>query len=158
MPRVTHVALLLIAVVSIGCHRKTHHTANVEITRFAAVTKDETEKVTSGDVEISYVECPGTQIEVIRGNADFVSCMAKRKVGDKVKVEIDHEWTSAGVYKWTVRKVDDCTRVVDPNDEASYAMIRECDDWTVNGAKVGFECKYKPEKHLIAKCPWFRRH
>ena len=60
------------------------------------------------------------------------------------------------VFPWPIMLAQ-CKRVIDPNDEASYAMIRECDDWNVNGQKVGFQCKYAPEKKLIEKCPWFRR-
>jgi len=145
--------LLLIA----GCHRPKHYEANVEVTRISTVRKDEAGKPLTLDFEVSYVECPGTQIEVLRGDAAFAACVGKYKVGEKVKVGIDHVWADEGVYKWIVRKIGDCNRIPDPNDEASYAMVRECDDWSVNGTRVGFQCKYSPEKNLVDKCPWFRR-
>jgi hypothetical protein len=47
--------------------------------------------------------------------------------------------------------------VIDPEDEASFAMVRECADWKVNDQRVGFQCKYVPDKGLIEKCPWFRK-
>lgn len=151
-------ALGAIAVASTAaCHRPKHYDTDVEVTRVSVVRKDDAGKPLTLDLEVAYSECPGNQIEVIRGGPDFAACAGKYKVGDKVRIGIDHEWGSEGHYKWTVRKVGDCTRVADPNDEASYAMVRECDDWTVNGSKVGFQCKYVPEQNLVDKCPWFKR-
>lgn len=145
------------ALVSAGCHRAKHYDTNIEVTRIQPVRKDETGKVLTVDFEVSYFECPGTQLEVLRGDAAFAACVSKFKVGEKLKVGLDHVWDD-GYYKWNVKKVGDCDRVQDPNDEASYAMVRECDDWLVNGTRVGFQCKYLPEKKLTDKCPWFRRH
>lgn len=150
-------AVGILGVMAVGCHRSKNYEANVEVTRIAAVRKDETGKPLTLDFEVSYVECPGSQIEVVRGDAEFAACVAKYKVGDKVHVDITHEWAPEGHYKWTIHKVGDCKRLPDPDDEASYAMVRECDDWLVNGQRVGFQCKYAPEKKLIDKCPWFRR-
>jgi hypothetical protein len=140
-----------------ACHRTKQYESNVEVTRVAPVRKDETGKPITLDFEMSYVECPGTQIEVVRGDAALAACVSKYKVGTQVKVGISHEWASEGHYTWVVRKIGDCERIPDPADEASYAMVRECDDWQVNGTKVGFQCKYIPEKKLVDKCPWFRR-
>lgn len=145
------------ALVASGCHRSKTYEANVEVTRISPIRKDEKGVVLTQDFEFSYVECPGTQIEVVRGDAKFAACTSKFKVGEKVKIAIDHKWSEEGNYKWQVTKVGDCDLVKDPNDEASYALVRECDDWSVNGTKVGFQCKYTPEKKLVDKCPWFRR-
>ena len=92
-----------------------------------------------------------------RSLAVVLAAEAAARDGDKVTVAIDHEWVPEGHYRWTVRRVGDCERVRDPSDEASYAMVRECDDLVVNGTRVGFQCKYLPEKKLVEKCPWFRR-
>lgn len=140
-----------------ACHRSKHYEANVEVTRMGVVRKDDDGKTLTLDLEMTYVECPGSQVEVLRGDAAFAACASKYKVGDKLKVSIDHDWAPEGHYKWIVRKIGDCDRVQDPNDEASYAMVRECDDWLVNGTRVGFQCKYIPEQQLVDKCPWFRR-
>jgi hypothetical protein len=139
-----------------ACRRSKHYETNVEVTRIAAVRKDASDKPVTLDFEIAYSDCPGTEVEVIRGDADFAECVSKFKVGDNVKVGIDHEW-AGGHYKWTVRTVGDCSRIPDRGDEASYAMVRECDDWNVNGTRVGFQCKHIPEKKLVDKCPWFQR-
>jgi hypothetical protein len=37
-------------------------------------------------------------------------------------------------------------------------MIRECEDWSVNGAVVGFKCNVAPQKSLLKSCPWFAKH
>ena len=140
-----------------GCHRTQRYESNVEVTRTHPIRTDGTGKPLTLDLEISYGECPGTQIEVIRGGAAFAECVSKYKVGDKVRVGIEHVWSSEGFYTWTVDRVGDCARVKDANDEASYAMVRECDDWLVNGQRVGFQCRYIPENKLLAACPWFRR-
>ncbi|MBX3206157.1 MAG: hypothetical protein KF764_13890 [Labilithrix sp.] len=160
-PRSASRAVLLTAVVvglvASACHRPKHYETTVEITRVSAVRKDEANKPLVLDLEVSYSECPGGQLEVVRGGLEFAPCASKFKVGDKVKVGIDHEWSDEGHYKWTIRTVGDCPRVHDPNDEASYALVRECSDWSVNGSRVGFQCKYIPEQNLVDKCPWFKR-
>jgi hypothetical protein len=144
------------AVPLLGCHKSKQYETNVEITRMSAVRKDEQGNVMTSDVEFSYVECPGTQIEVIRGGKEFSSCvLGKLKVGDKVKVKLEHHWDAEGFYDYDVYEVLGCARPPDPNDEASYKMVRECSDWNVNGARVGFQCNYQNKKDLNKKCPWF---
>ena len=150
-------ATIVFALAASGCHRSKSYEANVEVTRISPLRKDEQGTVLTQDFEFAYVECPGSQVEVVRGDTKFAACTGKYKVGEKVKVAIDHKWSDDGTYKWNVTKIGDCERVQDPNDEASFAMVRECEDWSVNGSKVGFQCKYTPEKKLIDKCPWFRR-
>ncbi len=155
--RATVIALVL-ATLTAACHRSKSYDTNVEVTRVTPVRKDPAGKVLTLDFEYSFAECPGTQIEVIRGDEAFAACAAKYKVGDKVPLAIEHQWAQEGHYEWVVRKVGDCPRVPDPDDEASFAMVRECEDWNVNGTRVGFQCQYVPEKKLLAKCPWFRKH
>ncbi|MBX3189800.1 MAG: hypothetical protein KF819_22435 [Labilithrix sp.] len=156
--RLRCVAAFVIAIGTIGCHRPKHYETNVEITRVTAARKDDKGKVLTIDLEYAFSECPGSQLEVLRGDAEFAACIGKHKVGDKVPVSIDHEWADDGHWQWVVRKVGDCRRVADPNDEASFAVVRECEDWNVNGNKVGFQCRYLPEKNLLEKCPWFKRN
>jgi len=43
-------------------------------------------------------------------------------------------------------------------DEASYKLVRDCQDWQVNGQRAGFVCNYTNKKELNKKCPWFFRH
>jgi hypothetical protein len=156
MHRRAGVALALVGLLA-ACHPSKQYETDVEITRIAAVRKDDASKVLTLDFEVSYVDCPGTQLEVFRGDAAFAACVTKYKVGEKVHLSIDHTWTPEGLYKSTVTSVGDCRRIPDPADEASYAMVRECDDWLVNGQKVGFQCRYIPEQKLVDQCPWFRR-
>lgn len=161
MKRASLVVLLcagLVGGVSTGCHKSHQYEPEVEITGLRVVRKDDAGKALTTDAEISYFSCPGTQIETMRGDAAFSACIARYTVGQKVKVKLEHHWHEDGHYVWTVHKVGDCERNIDPSDEASHAFIRDCEDWKVLGANVGFNCDLKAEKALIDKCPWFRRH
>jgi hypothetical protein len=147
---------LLILIVA-GCHRPRTYETEATVERVSAVRKDESGRTVTVDFELSYSGCPGKQIEVVRSDATFAICVSKYSVGAKVPVKVEHFWSEAGHYTWAVRRVGDCARVVDPSDEASYALVRECQDFNVNGARVGFECSFEPKKELLQRCPWFRR-
>ncbi len=148
-------AIAILAGSLLSCHRSKTYEATVELTRLTAVRKDEQGTVLSQDVEFSYVDCPGSQIEVLRGGKEFAACMSQAKVGDKVKVKLLHSWDSEGFYDYDVFEVQGCKRPPDKNDEASYKMVRQCSDWSVNGTRVGFQCNYSDKKELNKKCPWF---
>ena len=93
---------------------------------------------------------------MIRGGKEFSECMKKYKVGDKVKAKLTHAWDAEGRWDYDVHELGGCKRPPDPNDEASYKMIRDCSDWNVNGTRVGFTCKYSEKTELNKKCPWFK--
>lgn len=141
-----------------GCHRSKDYEATVEITRKDVVRKDESGQALTSDLEFSYTECPGTQIEVIRGGKEFSECIKSLKLGEKAKVKLTHSWDPEGHWDYDVHQVNDCKRPPDPADEASFKTIRDCSDWNVNGTRVGFQCKYADKKDLVKKCPWFRNH
>jgi len=128
------------------------------LTRMDAVRTDEQGKPATMDVEFSYFECPGTQIEVIRGDNAFAACMARYKPGDKVPVRIEKHWDEAGYWDWDVHEMGGCPRPPDPDDEASFDTVRECTPWVINGAKVGFQCNTIPQDKLLKACPWFGRY
>jgi hypothetical protein len=140
-----------------ACHRPKEFEANVEITRTAIIRKDESGVALTSDAEFSYVECPGTQIEVIRGGKEFSECLKKYKVGDKVKAKLTYAYDPEGHWDYDVHDLGDCKRPPDPNDEASFKMVRDCADWNVNGTRVGFQCKYSDKAELNKKCPWFKK-
>jgi len=142
----------------VGCHKAKHYDTNVEITRISVVRRDENGRALTTDFEFSYFECPGSQVETVRGGEEFSTCVSKLAVGAKVPAKIDHHWDPEGKMVWDVLQIADCKRTPDSNDEASFAMVRECADWKVNGATVGFECQITPKKELLAKCPWFGHH
>lgn len=144
-------------VATTGCHRTKRYEATVDIERMRVVRRDENGTPLATDVELSYRECPGDQDEVIRGGPNFSACMAKYKRGDKVKVKIVHKWDPEGHYRWDVTDVGDCKRTADESDEASYAMVRECEDWKASGVTVGFQCNIAPKKTLLKQCPWFAK-
>jgi hypothetical protein len=140
-----------------GCHKPKRFETNVEVERVSAVRKDETGTVMTTDLEVSFLDCPGEQLEVIRGGREFSACVAKLKPGEKVRVKIDYHWDEDGYWDHDIVDVQGCPRPIDPNDEASFKMIRECSDWTVNGTRVGFQCNYAEKKELNKKCPWFKK-
>jgi hypothetical protein len=152
-------AFAALAVSLAGCGKKTKsYVANVEIQRFD-MRADDKGKPLSADLEFSYFECPGTQIEVIRGNGEFATCMKKHKLGDKVPVKIEHHWSDAdGAWDWDVLEVGECKRPYEEGDEASFDTVQECEDIKAHGATVGFHCNRIPQKALLEKCPWFGRH
>lgn len=152
------VTLVVASLPLIGCHRTKTYEANVQVTRVHATRKDEAGNPLTTDLEFTFVECPGTQVEVVRGGKEFSDCVKKLNAGDKVKVKLVHKWDAEGFYDHDVVQVNECKRPPDPNDEASYKMVRDCSDWNVNGARVGFQCNYADKKDLNKKCPWFSKH
>lgn len=160
--RIRHTVLLAVAVAALfgasGCKKKKDYETKVKLTRLATVRTDEAGKPLTMDVEYQFSECPGTQIEIIRGGPEFSRCMAKYKLGDEVTLQIKRFKDPEGFWDWDILKVGDCGRVPDPNDQASYKMVRECSDLKVNEVSVGFECDYSEQKALKKSCPWFSRH
>jgi hypothetical protein len=141
-----------------GCRAKpTWYESRVELVRYDVVRRDAEKKPVTADVEISYAACPGYQHEVMRGPAEFATCMQKYKIGESLPAKILWHFGAHGYYEWEVHELGDCKRPPDPEDEASFSIIRDCEDWKVHGASVGFRCKYLGKETLNAACPWFRR-
>jgi hypothetical protein len=140
-----------------GCKKDRAYESRVEITRIDAVRLRDG-KARDLDVEFSYPDCPGKPVEVIRGGADFAQCLSRYKVGDTVPVKVRHHWDAAGFYDWDIYEMGGCSRPPDPDDEASFDEVKECEPIVVNGVEEGFHCSYVPQKMLLSKCPWFRRH
>jgi hypothetical protein len=109
------------------------------------------------EVQVEYPECPGEQLETLQGNEDFTRCAAKFKVGDTLPATIEWGPTEFGHYDSEIARLGDCARRRDPHDARSYEVVQECSDVVVNGMKAGFHCDRKPNKDLLAKCPWFAR-
>jgi hypothetical protein len=132
---------------------------NVEITRKDIVVYDADKKPMVIDLEINYRDCPGNQVEVIRGGKEFANCINSigRSVGERIHIDIKWEWNDSGYYKWTVVKVGSCERIIDPLDEVSFDLVEECEDYFVYGNQIGFVCKKIPTDVLINSCPWFRK-
>jgi len=161
MRRCLLIAAPLLIVVSLpSCHRPKQYETNVEIKRIAAVQAHEPGAASSMDVEVSFLECPGDQIEVVRGGVEFAKCIQSKQTreGGRVGVKVMHRWDPEGHYEHDIVEVNGCARPFDPNDQDSFKIIRECSDWVVNGVPVGFQCQYAEKEQLVKKCPWFRRH
>lgn len=143
----------------VGCrHSPKEYESKVTINRIEVVMKNGDGKPAAMDVEINYADCPGDQIEIVRGGKDFAECiLGKYKPEDRVQAKVYWYWDSRGFYKWEVRKLGECERIIDPEDEVSYEIVEECEDYIVYGNKVGFRCKRVATSELIQTCPWFRR-
>lgn len=148
-------ALLLLLVSGCG-HKEQSFKTQVEITRMDVVTKDAAGKPQSMDVEFTWTACG--QRETIRGNAAFATCMTSRKVGDKLPVDVLWHWDEGGAYDWDITKMAECARPYEDGDEASFDTVQECTEIKDHGVVTGFRCLKIPEKAMLEKCPWFRRH
>lgn len=150
--------LVLVPFLLSFCKEEKIYTTTVEINRIEVVRFDEQKNPQVIDVEISYPNCPGNQIEIFRSNQEFANCvLSNYKKKDRVNAEIHWYWNTLGHYQWDVTKLGDCIRWKDPADEFSYEMVEECEDFIVYGAKVGFVCRRIPTKELLKVCPWFKR-
>lgn len=137
-------------------HKEQRWESEVEIQRVDAVSRSRDGKPEALDVELLWTAC--AQREVIRGDAAFAACMAKRKPGDKVRVKVRQAWDPAGFYDWDITEVDGCARPPEDGDEASFDSVQECKPIGQHGVVSGFSCNRIPTGDLVAKCPWFRRH
>lgn len=143
---------------SAGCKKTKWYDSKVKLTRIQNIRADASGKATDTDIEFSWDECPGTQIEVIRGDAAFAECIKKYKVGDLVPVKVEHHWENKGNWDWDVHQFGDCKRPPDEKDLSSFDTVQECEPIVVNGVKEGFHCNRIPQKELLKKCPWFGRY
>jgi hypothetical protein len=151
-------SMLASSALGAGCKSKpTWYDTEVELVRFDIVRRDAQGTPVTADVEISYASCPGYQHEVMRGPSAFATCMEKHRVGEKLPAKIRWYFGEKGYYEWEVHQLGDCKRPPDAEDEASFSIIRDCEDWKVHNASVGFRCKYLGKETLNAACPWFRR-
>jgi hypothetical protein len=152
------VAAVLVGVA--GCKAKpATFKANVRLDRWDVVQTNEKGEILTADAEIVWAECPGASRETIRGSADWAKCMAaKHKPGDTFPVQVEWHWDDGGFYDWDVVDTDGCKRSYEDGDEASFDTVQECEDLKQHGAVTGFRCNRIPQAHLIAKCPWFRKH
>jgi hypothetical protein len=153
----TLLAALPLGAGACGGKAKTYST-HVELARIQVVHTDAKGQAIDVDVEFEYPDCPGTQIEIIRGSAEFAACMGKYKVGDKVPASIDYHWDKRGYYDWDVHEMGGCKRPPSEYDESSFDKVEECEPIVVNGHEEGFKCNRIPQKELLKKCPWFARH
>jgi hypothetical protein len=151
-------AVLLLAVLP-GCKGKARwYDSKVKINRVAPIRFAADGKPLDTDIEFNWSDCPGEQVEIIRGDAKFAECMKQYKPGDEVKVKVEYHWDKRGFYDWDVHEVGGCKRPPDDDDLSSFDTVQECEPIVVNGVEEGFKCNRIPQKALLKKCPWFARH
>lgn len=146
----------LTALTACGGKPKDYDT-EVQITRKDPIERDARGVPRAVDVEVSYIDCPGTQSEVLRGDATFLACISGLSRGARAKATVRHRPRHDGRWESVIVKLGACARVAEVDDPSSYTTARECVDKRINGVVVGFDCDYTPEKALVERCPWFRR-
>ena len=153
------VALSLISCVALlGCTPKTERFESVcQIVHKEVVEASDKGEPAIVDYELEWDPCPGEQLQIVRGNADFAKCMAKYAQGDLVPVKVEHQWDTRGFYEWDVYQVGDCTRAMD-DAEGSFEKSQECSDEMAYGQSIGFNCSRRPQKKLVQVCPWTARN
>ena len=158
MIRAPALALAAQSLWTLACSTEKTFDTNVEIVRVRPIRRDlgDPSVVLTVDIEVSYAECPGEQRKMIRGDKAFAACVMKHKVGDKVPARLTWAMDDKGAYGNKIIKLAECERKLDPNDEASYEVVQDCEDLVVNGVVVGVHCDRKRTKELLEKCPWFR--
>ena len=99
-----------------GCHREEHFESVCQITRKATVEVDDNGAATQVDLELEWDPCPGQQVQIVRGGAEFAKCVQAYKPGDYVNVKVSHFWDTRGFYDWDLYEVGGCAR---PNSDES---------------------------------------
>lgn len=154
-------ALFAIAIVvaATGCHRPKRYSATAEVKRISA-PRTEAEGQAGGvaEIELEYTRCPGAQIEVVRGDAEFAGCLEKlAHVGGTVPIAVEHRWSDEGHWDHEVLEIAGCRHRHDPHEEGSFKIVRECHDTRSNDTPVGFRCNTVANEELVKACPWFER-
>jgi hypothetical protein len=121
------------------------------------VEQDDHGEVAQADFKFEWDPCPGDQFQVVRGGREFARCMKKYETGDYMSVRVRHVWDTRGFYRWEVTQIGDCPHAPEPEAEGSYEQSQECSDEVHHGRTVGFHCSRRPEKKLVAICPWMAR-
>jgi hypothetical protein len=152
-------AVLLLLVATPACNKARFYDSRVKINRISPIRIADDGKPLDVDVEFDWYQCPGTQIEIIRGTAAFGECMKQYRAGDDVKVRLEYHWESRkAVWDWDVNEMGGCLRPPDDDDLSSFDTVQECEPIVANGVQEGFTCNRIPQRALLAKCPWFARH
>jgi hypothetical protein len=151
------VALVTTLVLGACAKKPRNFETHVQLKTVEVVSREEDGTARIVEVSVEYPDCPGDQLETLQGDKAFTSCVMKYKSGDVLPAEIEWGPTDYGHYDSEITKLGDCPRKRDPRDARSYEVIQVCSEVKINGVRAGFHCDRKPNKELIAKCPWFLR-
>jgi hypothetical protein len=140
-----------------GCHRDERFESVCQITRKAVVEVDDKGVAAQVDFELEWDPCPGDQVQIVRGGAEFAKCMEAYNPGDFVNVKVVHFWDSRGYYDWDLYEIAGCARPIEHDTTGSYAKSQECTDTKTHGHTDGFACSLRPFRKLVDVCPWTAR-
>ncbi len=148
--------VLLAAASSLSCGKKDEKfESKVKLIRTYVNRKDEAGNPVVTDAEIQFTACPGDIRKVIRGGGTFAKCIADKKPGEELSINMVHALKRGGKYTARVVNVGGCERAPDPTDSRSYDSFRICKEVKTDGILVGFHCEVGSSEELVKACPWF---
>jgi hypothetical protein len=151
-------ALLAPLLLASGCgHPDQSFESVLQYVRRNDVEKDDKGDTEQVDFEMEWDACPGDQFQYIRGGKEFAKCMERYEPGDYVSVLVKHTWDEMGFYRWDIYKVGACDRAIEKRSPGSFEKSQECSEVKMYGKPAGFTCLRRPEKELVATCPWMAR-
>ncbi len=151
------IAVLASVALVAGCRAERRYESVCQITAITPVELDAAGETSLVDVQIEWDPCPGDQVQVIRGGADFAKCMARWSSGDLVPAKVLHFWDTRGYWTSEVYELAGCARPFQVDGVGDYTKSRECRDKASHGRADGFDCSLLPEARLAALCPWMKR-
>ena len=151
--------LVVLVPTLLGCKKKPmHHTTTVEVHQVQHYGNIAAGRIGTTDLELNFVNCPGTARQVVRASKAFTECAPNIKAGDRLEAEIVSSYNiERGSYRSEILRLGACSVKADPKDEANYETVQMCTDLEATGVTVGVRCDRTRSKELLAKCPWFRR-
>jgi hypothetical protein len=129
----------------------------VQLTGTRVVQKAETGEAELADYDLEWDPCPGDQMQTIRGNGAFATCMARYVPGDYLPAKVVHYWDSRGFWRYDLTEVGGCVHPVEPDAPGAFELSQECTDVQSFGVTTGFSCRRRPEHGLITTCPWMAK-
>jgi hypothetical protein len=149
----------LAALSYVGCgHPDKHYESVCQLVAREVVEVDDKGAALQVDLLLEWDPCPGDQFQVVRGGAEFATCLEKYDLGDLVPVRVRQTWDTRGFYTWDVYQVGDCGLVLEEGAEGSYERSQECSESKTYGFVNGFHCNRKPFEKLVRVCPWMARN
>ncbi|MFO0638488.1 MAG: hypothetical protein U0183_04695 [Polyangiaceae bacterium] len=144
------------ALTTLSCGKKDEKfESKVKLIRTYVNRRDEAGNPLVTDAEIQFTACPGDIRKVIRGGGPFAKCIAEKKAGEELSINMVHALKRGGRYTARVVNVGGCERTPDPTDSRSYDSFRSCTELKTDGILVGFHCDVGTTDELAKACPWF---
>jgi len=148
--------VLFAALSTLSCGGKNaKYESKVKLIRTYVNRKDANGVPIVTDAEVQYTACPGDIRKILRGGGPFAKCIADKKPGEELSINMEHAMKRNGRYSARVVNIGGCERTPDPTDSRSYDSFRICKEVKTDGILVGFHCEVGSSEELVKACPWF---